>query len=131
MTTALIPLNKFINVAKKITTDPQIVYTTPTEVSAIILSAICSNRTAGEVTVNVKLRKYTKLIGSTNTTFEDFSVSPDIPIPGNDVLAVVTSRLVLTNLVLDGAEIYDALIVSSDTNDAVDLIMSINEAANE
>lgn len=117
MATALIPLNRFINTAAKITSADQVVYTTPLNVSSIILSATCTNITENEVTVTVKLRK---LVGTTET---DYFLAANIAIPPNDVLSVIAGRLVLTQ--------NDKLIISANTNNAVDFIMSLNEAANE
>lgn len=117
MATALIPLNRFINTAAKITTGEQVVYTTPQNVSSIILSAICSNRSANEVLVTVKLRK---TVGSTET---DYFIASNIAIPSNDVLSVISGRLVLAQ--------GDRLIISATANNSVDFIMSLNEAANE
>jgi hypothetical protein len=117
MATALIPLNRFINTALKVTTSEQQVYTTPNNISSIILSALCSNRTANEVTVTLKLRK---IVNSIET---DYFLASNIPIPPNDVLSVIAGRLVLTQ--------GDRLFISTNTNNAVDFIMSLNESANE
>jgi hypothetical protein len=117
MATALIPLNRFINIAAKVTTSEQQIYVTPTNISSIILSALCSNRTANEVTVTLKLRKIV------NTVETDYFLASNIPIPPNDVLSIIAGRLVLTQ--------SDRLFISTSANNAVDFIMSLNEAANE
>jgi len=113
MASPLLPLNQFINIAKKITTTDQVVYTVPSGISSIVLSAICSNYTINSVVVDVSLLKggiYYKLI-------------PTIGLTGNEVMDVISGRMVL----VEG----DQLVVKSNTANSVDFIMSLNEAANE
>lgn len=131
MTTGIIPLNKFINVAAHITTSNQPVYTAKPGVSSIILSAICSNRTNAEVTVSVMLRK-TELTNNVETNVDEYLIAPNIPIPANDVLSIILNKAILTvtNISIGVVEV-DELVISASENDAVDFIMSINEAANE
>jgi hypothetical protein len=113
MASPLLPLNKFVNVAKKITTTDQTVYTVPTGISSIVLSAICVNYTANNVLINVRILK-----GVT-----DYFLIPNIELPANEVMNVISGRMVLTE--------GDQLIVKTDAADSVDFIMSLNESANE
>jgi hypothetical protein len=113
MASPLLPLNRFVNVTKKITTADQTVYTVPTGISSIVLSAICVNHTSSSVVINVRISK------DATTYF----LIPDIELPANEVMTVISGRMVLTE--------GDQLIVKTDVADSVDFIMSLNEAANE
>lgn len=117
MATALIPLNRFINIAARVTSAGQIIYTTPPNVSSIVLSANCTNISTSEVFVTAAIRK---LVGTTEI---DYYLVPGMPIPPNDVFSIISGRLVLTQ--------FDKLIMSASADNSVDFIMSLNEAANE
>lgn len=114
---ALIPLNAFKSVTKRLTTASTLIYTTPDTVSSIVLSATCSNFSSGEVSVIVILEK------PTTPSPTQFYIIPDIEIPPKDVLSAVAGRLVL--------EQGDKLYASASAEASVDFILSLNEAANE
>ncbi len=114
---ALIPLNAFKSVAKKLTTSSDLVYETPLTISSIILSATCSNYTSGTVSVTVVIEK------PTTPTPTQFYIVPYMEIPAKDVLTAISGRLVL--------EQGDKLYAYASANNSVDFILSINEAANE
>lgn len=118
---AIIPLNAFRNIAVKLTTSDQLIYTTPQGVSTIILSATCSNYTTNDVAVTFKIEK-TVVVGGVPTATQYYIV-PGIEVIAKDVLSVSAGRIVL--------EQGDKLYASAQSNDAVDFVMSINEAANE
>lgn len=115
--TPLIPLNAFRSVTQKLTTSPTLVYTAPKTVSAILLSATCANYSGGVVAVTILIEK------PTLPTPSQFFLVPDIDVPSKDVLSGIAGRLVL--------EQNDKLYAYASDNNAIDLVLSINEAANE
>lgn len=117
MATPLIPLNAFRSITKKLTTSSTLVYTAPQTVSAIVLSATCSNFSSDTVSVTIILEKQTLPLPS------QFFIVPDIEIPAKDVLSAIAGRLVL--------EQGDRLYAYASDNESVDFVMSLNEAANE
>ena len=114
--TPLIPLNAFKSVTKKLTTSSTLIYTAPKTVSSIVLSATCANYTSDVVSVIILIEKPT-------SPPSQFYLIPNIEIPPNDVLSGIAGRLVL--------EQNDKLYAYASTGDSVDLVLSINEAANE
>lgn len=120
----IIPLNKFRSIAKTLSTANTLIYETPAGVSSIILSAACSNKAVTETNVTVILQKPL----SANTS-ADFTIVPSMTIPPNDVLSATSGRLVLEYSV-DFSQ-GDKIIAYASANNAVDFIISMNEAANE
>jgi hypothetical protein len=118
MATELLPLNKFLNVATKVTTDDQEIYEVGRSLSAIILNAVFVNYTAIDTNASLILRRLNPDLSTT-----DYSLVPDMEIPANEVFTAVAGRMVLTE--------GDVLIVRCTAIDRLDFIMSINEAANE
>lgn len=117
MVTPLIPLNAFRSVTQKLTTTSTLIYTAPNTVSSILLSATCANYSGSVVSVTMVIEK------PTLPTPSQFYLIPDIEIPSKDVLSGIAGRLVL--------EQNDKLYAYASDNNAVDLVLSINEAANE
>lgn len=115
--TPLIPLNAFRSVTQKLTTSSTLIYTAPNTVSAILLSATCANYSGSVVSVTLIIEK------PTLPTASQFYLIPDIEIPSKDVLSGIAGRLVL--------EEKDKLYAYASANNSVDLVLSINEAANE
>ena len=113
MASPLLPLNRFVNVAKKITTTDQTVYTVPTGISSIILTAICTNYTSSAVTITATIVK----------SSISYYLIPTIELPANEVMDVVSGRVVLTE--------GDQLVIKCNAENSVDFIMSLNEAAND
>lgn len=118
MATELLPLNKFLNVATKVTTTEQEIYNVGRSLSAIILNAIFVNYTANDTTATLILRKL-----NPDLTTTDYTLVPNMEVPGNEVFTAVAGRMVLTE--------GDTLVVLANANDRLDFIISINEAANE
>lgn len=118
---AVLPLNAFKNIAAKLTTSEQILYTVPEGASTIILSANCSNYTSSDVSVTFKIEKL-EIVGG-NPTYVQYYIVPGINVVANDLLSVAPGRIVL--------EEGNRLRASAGSNNAVDFVMSINEAANE
>lgn len=123
----IIPLNKFRNIATSLSTDSTVVYETPDGVSCIILSAACSNKSSSEVNVTVLIEKAN--LPSANTAFTEYTIVPSMSIPPKDVLSATSGRLVLEH----GKDYVhgDRIVAYSSANNAVDFVISMNEAANE
>ena len=115
--TPLIPLNAFRSVAQKLTTSSTLIYTAPKTVSSILLSATCANYSGNLVAVTLIIQK------PTLPTPSQFYLVPDIDVPSKDVLSAIAGRLVL--------EQDDKLYAYASEDNAIDLVLSINEAANE
>jgi len=113
MASPLLPLNKFLNVATKVTTVDQIAYTVPSGISSIVLSAICTNYTGNPATLNVRISK----------AGTSYYLIPNIELPANEVMDIISGRMVLTE--------GDQIIIKSNIADSVDFVMSLNESANE
>jgi hypothetical protein len=118
---AIIPLNAFRNIAAKLTTTEALVYATPVGVSTVILSAVCANYTTTNVEVTFKIEKIVNIGGT--PTIQQFYIVPGIEVIAKDVLSVIGGRLVLE----EGDKIY----AFAESNNAIDFVMSVNEAANE
>lgn len=117
MVTQLIPLNAFKSVTKKLTDTSTLIYTAPKTVSSIILSATCANYSGSTVSVTLIIEK------PTLPTPSQFFIVPNVEIPSRDVLSALAGRVVLEQ----GDKLYA---FASDSN-TVDMVLSINEAANE
>ena len=108
-----LPLNSFKTRALELTTIEQTVYTTPANLTTIVLGAQASNITSSPVTITFTLRKNS----------EDFVMLKEFVIPPNDAAEVTTGKLVIEQ----GASVR--AIVSA--NSSVNLILSILETSNE
>lgn len=110
-----IPLNFFRRISKAVTTTDQRVYTCPSDVAGIIISAYTSNITNQTQLVNVKLSS-DALSGSMITILSSF------PILSNDAVNLAINKIVLTE--------QDVFIVSAQQNNAVNITLSILESVN-
>jgi hypothetical protein len=108
-----LPLNLFKTRALELTTTEQIIYTTPANITTIVLGAQASNITTTPVQITFTLRKNN----------EDFIMLKDFTIPPNDAAEVTTGKLVIEQ----GASVK--AIVSA--NNSVNLVLSILETSNE
>jgi hypothetical protein len=108
-----LPLNVFKTRALELTTEEQTIYTTPTNITTIVLGAQASNLTENPVKITFTLRKNN----------EDFIMLKEFTIPPNDAAEVTTGKLVIE----EGASIK--AIVSA--NNSVNLVLSILETSNE
>jgi hypothetical protein len=108
-----LPLNSFKTRALELTTIEQTVYTTPANLTTIVLGAQASNITSSPVTITFTLRKNS----------EDFVMLKEFVIPPNDAAEVTTGKLVIEQ----GASVR--AIVSA--NSSVNLVLSILETSNE
>jgi hypothetical protein len=112
MATAL-PLNTFRTKAFELTTSEQTIYTTPANLTTIVLGAQASNITTDPVTITFTLVK-----NGTN-----FVMLKDFVIPPNDAAEVTTGKLVIE----EGSSVRAVV----STNSAVNLVLSILETSNE
>jgi hypothetical protein len=112
MATAL-PLNTFRTRAFELTTSEQTIYTTPANLTTIVLGAQASNITTDPVTITFTLVK-----NGTN-----FVMLKDFVIPPNDAAEVTTGKLVIEQ----GSSVRAVV----GANSAVNLVLSILETSNE
>jgi hypothetical protein len=112
MATAL-PLNTFRTRAFELTTLEQTIYTTPANLTTIVLGAQASNISNDPVTITFTLVK--------NET--NFIMLKDFVIPPNDAAEVTTGKLVIEQ----GSSVK--ALVSADS--AVNIVLSILETSNE
>jgi len=93
---AVAPLNKFLTIAVPVAPGENIVYTTPTGVSAILLYAQVANVGIGNTYPTVTLthrRKSTSSRTAGNT--RDIRVVKNVEVPPQDTLVIIDGRLVL------------------------------------
>jgi hypothetical protein len=110
---ATLPLNSFKTKAFELTTSTQTIYTTPEDLTTIVLGAQANNISDNPVTVKFTLIK-------NDTTFV---MLKDFEIPVNDACEVTTGKLVL--------EAGSSVTASAGANNSVNLILSILETSNE
>jgi hypothetical protein len=104
---AVAPLNKFLTIAVPVAPGEQLVYTTPTGVSAILLYAQVANvgvNTYPTVSLTHR-RKSTSARTSENT--RNIRIIKDVEVPPNDAVVIVDGRLVLER----NAIINDSIII--------------------
>ena len=108
-----LPLNVFKTRALVLSTIEQTIYTTPSNITTIVLGAQASNITEDPVKITFSLRKNN----------EDFVMLKDFTIPPNDAAEVTTGKLVIEQ----GASVK--AVVTADNS--VNLVLSILETSNE
>jgi hypothetical protein len=108
-----IPLNSFKTRAFELTTNEQIIYTTPAGVTTIVLGAQASNIAVAPVTITFTLVK-----GGV-----DFIMLKEFEIPPHDAAEVTTGKLVI--------EEFSAVKAIVSANSSVNLVLSILETSNE
>lgn len=108
-----LPLNSFKTRAFELTTSEQTVYTTPANLTTIVLGAQASNIGSTPETITFTLVK--------NAT--DFVMLKEFVIPPNDAAEVTTGKLVIEQ----GASVK--AVVSA--NSSINLVLSILETSNE
>ena len=110
---ATLPLNSFKTKAFELTTATQVIYTTPEDITTIVLGAQANNISDNPVTV-----KFTLIKNDTS-----FVMLKDFEIPVNDACEVTTGKLVL--------ETGSSVTASAGANNSVNLVLSILETSNE
>lgn len=93
---AIAPLNKFLTIAVPVAPGEQLIYTTPTGVSAIVLYAQVSNVGIGGTYPSITFTHRRKSTGSrTFGNIRDTRIIRDAEIPPNDSLILIDGRLIL------------------------------------
>jgi hypothetical protein len=115
---AAVPLNKFRTIRSKLTTNLSGIYTCPIGVSAIITLCNATNISSG-----VALSTYT-ITGIHSRAAGGFKFANEEEIPPNDTMSLFPDgRLAL--------ETNDVLYFSSNSNNQLDLVISILETAKQ
>lgn len=114
---AIAPLNKFLTIAVPVAPGEQLIYTTPTGVSAIVLYAQVSNVGIGTYpTVTFTHRR--KSTGSrTFGNIRDTRIIRDAEIPPNDSLILVDGRLILER----NATLIDSILIEGTQSGIVSI----------
>jgi hypothetical protein len=106
---AIAPLNKFLTIAVPVAPGEQVIYKTPTGVSAILLYAQVANVAAGSTypTFTMKHRRLSK-VGNTR----DIRLIKDVEVPPNDAVIIIDGRLILEksalisdSVVIEGSQV--------------------------
>jgi hypothetical protein len=108
-----VPLNTFITRNAVLSTSPEVIYTAPANVSAIILMAQLANISEDGVATT-----FIHNSGAVNT-----ELISDYVIPGNDAASALTGKLVL--------QTGQRIIAFANENNRIKLTLSILESANE
>lgn len=106
---AIAPLNKFLTIAVPVAPGEQVIYKTPTGVSAILLYAQVANVAVGTTypTFTMKHRRLSK-VGNTR----DIRLIRDVEVPPNDAVVIIDGRLILEksalisdSVVIEGSQV--------------------------
>ena len=108
-----LPLNTFISRPFNITTSEQVVYTAPTGISSIVLSAQASNTTTSPVTVSFNFIKN----DLSYSLLKEFIILP------NDSADLINGKLIV--------EQGCSLKIIAGSPNSIDLVLSILETSNE
>lgn len=104
---AIAPLNKFLTIAVPVAPGEQVIYTTPTGVSAIVLYAQVTNVGVNTYpTVTLTHRRRSTSARTTGNT-RNIRIIKDAEVPPNDALVIIDGRLVLER----SAVITDSIVV--------------------
>ena len=102
--------NEVFNGSKTAANSNMIVYTAPSSTTTVVIGLTLANSTSGQITADVKLS------AGSNTVF----LINNLPIPtGSSFEFMAGNKIIL--------EAGDAIIVSSDTAQSLDTVMSIME----
>lgn len=108
------PLNVFRTVTAEVTTDDEIIYTTPTGNTSIVLMAQVANITSTPATVS-----FAHFNDITNISTE---LVKDLEIPGNDATSVITGKLIV--------EQGSSVRIQGSADNTFKLTMSVLESLN-
>ena len=108
------PLNVFKTVTAEVTTEDEIIYTTPIGNTAIVLMAQIAN-----ITNSTETLTFSHFDDATNTSTE---LVKDFEIPGNDSTSVITGKLIV--------EQGSSLRIQASSNNTFKVTMSILESLN-
>jgi hypothetical protein len=116
---AAVALNKFLTIRSKVKSEPVGVYTCPIGVAAIITLCQATNVSEGE---EEGIYTITGIHSRTDGGAFKFSNQDEIP-PNDSMNLIVDGRLAL--------ETNDVLYFNSNSNDQIDIILSILETAKQ
>lgn len=115
---AVAPLNKFLTIAVPVAPGQQLLYTTPTGVSSIVLYAQVSNVGIGDTFPTVTFTHRRKSTSSrTFGNVRDHRIVKNIEIPPNDAVILVDGRLVLER----NAIINDSILIEGTQSGIVSI----------
>ena len=115
----LVPLNTFKTITANITTNNQILYTTPVETATIILTAQVSNLTGTAANVTFIHRSNVLVGGSRVIT--DTDLVKNFEIPARDASSVIVGKIVL--------EEDQAILVRGGANAQMQILLSLLETS--
>lgn len=115
----LVPLNTFKTLASNVYDTQTLLYTTPTEVATIILTAQVSNISRDYANVTFIHRSNVLFGGSRIIT--DTELVKDFEVPPNDATSVLVGKIVL--------EEEQAVIVQASANNKLKIVMSLLETS--
>lgn len=115
---AIAPLNKFLTIAVPVAPGEQIIYTTPTGVSAIVLYAQVSNVGIGGTYPTVTFTHRRKSTGSrTFGNIRDTRIIKNAEIPPSDSLIIIDGRLILER----NATLIDSILIEGTQSGIVSI----------
>ena len=115
----LVPLNVFKTITANLTTEPQVLYTTPIEIATIILTAQVTNVTDNFANVTVFHRS--NVDGGGFRILTDTELVKNFEIPARDASSVLVGKIVL--------EEDQAVIARAGANNMLKITMSLLETS--
>jgi hypothetical protein len=115
----LVPLNTFRTIASNVVTGQSLLYTTPSEVATIILTAQVSNITENDANVTFIHRSNILVGGSRLIT--DTELVKDFQVPGKDAASLIVGKIVL--------EEEQAVLISGSANNTLKVVLSLLETS--
>lgn len=113
-----VPLNTFITVTAELTTDDEILYTSPANKTTIVLMAQVSNVTSTATTVTANHIA----VDPDGSTLLPTELIKDFLIPGNDAAGILTGKLIIQS-----GQSFSA---SAGVNGRLKIVLSILETLN-
>lgn len=115
----LVPLNVFKTIAANLYDYPQLLYTTPSEVATIILTAQVSN--TGEDYANVTFIHRSNVLFGGTRIITDTELVKNFEIPKNDAASVIVGKIVL--------EEDQAILAKAGANNYLKIVLSLLETS--
>ena len=115
MATTTVPLNLFKRQTSLVTQTLVPIYTVPSDVAGIIISAYGTNLTPVPQNVSVYL-------SAANVPNSQYAILNNFTVPPNDAVNLAINKLVLTE--------GDSFIVSAENTNAINITLSILESVN-
>lgn len=115
----LVPLNTFKTITSNVTTDSQVLYTTPVETATIILTAQVSNLT--DAAANVTFIHRSNILVGGSRVITDTELVKNFEIPARDASSVIVGKIVL--------EEDQAVLVKGGANAKMQILLSLLETS--